>query len=183
MKEARVEGGDLISVPEECIRVGMEDVVHWVDGELLIKPEYKAQQDAEQRRRSPDMTELQIQSSWGVLEITFGIGVDRRLLSAGEAMLAALEAGDGRAALEHFTEANRLDPVAAEGFVRDTRRKLTKGAAAARWLFATQRGEAMVAALEAGDQPKALENLLAAARVEPGVAARHVEAARRRRRL
>ncbi len=183
MNEARVDRGDLISVSDESILVGMDHIVHWVDGDLLIKPEYKAQQDAEQRKRSPDMTELHVQSSWGVLEITFGIGIDQRLLSAGKAMLAALEAGDGRAALKHFTEANRLDPAAAEGFVRDTRRKLTKGAAAARWLFATRRGEAMIAALEAGDQPEALENLLAAARVEPGVAARHVEAARRRRLL
>lgn len=103
--------------------VGMEHVAHWVDGELLITPEFKAQQDAEQRRRSPDLTELQIQRSWGVLAITFGIGFDQRLLSAGEAMLAALEAGDGRAALQHFTEANRLDPVAAEGFVQDARRR------------------------------------------------------------
>ncbi len=181
--ESRVERGELISVSDECVPVGLEDIGHWVDGELLIKPEYKAQQDAEQRQCSPDMTELQIQSSWGVLEITLGIGVDRRLLSAGEAMLAALEAGDGRAALRHYTEASRLDPATAEGFVRDTRRNLTKEAAAARWLFATRRGEAMIAALEAGDQPEALENLLAAARVEPGVAARHVEAARQRRLL
>lgn len=157
--------------------------LHWVDGKLLIRPEYKAQQDAEQRRRHPEMTELQIQRSWGILEITFGIGIDTRLLSAGEAMLAALEAGDGRAALRHFTEAHRLDPIAAEGFVRDTRRKLTPWAAAARFLFAMHRGEAMTAALEAGDGAKALENLFAAARVEPGVAALHVRAARARRLL
>jgi hypothetical protein len=55
---------------------GFEDVVHWVDGELLIKPEYKAEQEAQQRRRHPEMTELQIQASWGVLQVTLGIGVD-----------------------------------------------------------------------------------------------------------
>jgi len=182
MKRSDGEGGDSIlpNVSDEHIPSGMDDILAWVDGELLIRPEYKARQDAEQRRTCPHMTELQIQNSWGVLAVTFGIGVDTRLLSAGNAMLAALEAGDGRAALAHFNEASRLDPAAAEGLVRDTRRKLSPGGAAARWLYATRRGEEMVAALEAGDQPRALENLLAAARVEPGVAARHVHVARER---
>ena len=165
---------------DEHIPPGMEDVLHWVDGELLIRPQYKVRQDAEQRRTCPPMTELQIQESWGFLAGGFGIGVDTRLLSAGKAMLAALEAGDGRAALAHFNEASRLDPVAAEGLVRDTRRRLSPGGAAARWLYATRRSQEMIAALEAGDQPRALENLLRAARVEPGVAAGHVEVARKR---
>jgi len=187
MKKSHVERGDSISAkvsdePDEPVPDGYEDVLHWVDGKLLIKPEFKAAQDANQRSH-PDVTELQIQSSWGILAITFGIGIDTRLLSAGKAMLAALEAGDGRAALKHFNEASCLDPAAAEGFVRDTRRKLTPGGAAARWLFATRRCEAMIAALEAGDEAGALENLLLAAGVEPGVAARHVEVARRRRLL
>jgi len=173
----------VVQLSDECVPAGFEDVLHWVDGELLIKPEYKLEADAESRSGPSAMTELQIQTSWGILEVTFGVGIDKRLLSAGKAMLAALEAADGRAALKHFTEANRLDPVAAEGFVRDTRRKLTPGGAAARWLFATRRCEEMIAALEAGDQAKAQESLLLAARVEPGVAARHIEVARRRRLL
>lgn len=118
------------------MKKSIEDIVHWVDGECRIRPEVRTRWDDETRRRHPEMTEEQILASWGVLEITFGITIGppepadimqakfvrfRRAARVGEAMIAALEAGDGLAALKHLAEARRLDPVVAEAHVRAAR--------------------------------------------------------------
>lgn len=118
------------------MKQSIEDIVHWVDGECRIRPEVRAQWDDETRRDHPHMTEEQILASWGIIEVTFGITIGppepadevqarfvrrRRAMRVGEAMIAALEAGDGPAALQHLAEARRLDPVVAEINVRAAR--------------------------------------------------------------
>lgn len=117
---------------KQCI----EDIVHWVDGECRIRPEVRTQWDDETRRDHPHMTEEQILAMWGALEVTFGITIGppqaadnlqgkfgrwRRAMRVGEAMIGALEAGDGPAALEHLAEARRLDPIVAEIHVQTAR--------------------------------------------------------------
>jgi hypothetical protein len=116
----------------------LDDTIHWVDGECRIRPEVRERWDDELWLKRPDMTEAQIRWSWGALEATLGITIgppepadvvrekhDRRARAAraGEAMIAALEAADGPAALAQLAEARRLNPVVAEAHVRAARER------------------------------------------------------------